>query len=84
MAYGKPFIYIDRAIDIQRVRLELLYKIEIQRLILRKMAWAIRSDALYLPLQAQMIQVHFASLFAQDPQTPPPTMDIPTVPQSFQ
>ena len=43
-------IHVDKAIDIQRIRLELLYEIEIQRLILREMARAIRSDALYLPL----------------------------------
>ena len=44
-------IHADGAVDMQRVRLELLYEIEIQRLILREMAQAIKSDALYLPMQ---------------------------------
>ena len=57
-------IYIDEAVDMQRFRLELLYDIEIQRLILREMARAIKNDALYLPLQAHMIHEHFAPLFA--------------------
>ena len=45
-------IHMDGAINMQRVRPEFLYTIEIQRLILRELAWAIRSDALYLPMQA--------------------------------
>ena len=42
-------IHVDGAIEMQRVRLETLYEIEIYKLILRDMARAIRSDALYLP-----------------------------------
>ena len=45
------------------------------------MAQAIRSDALYLPMQAQMIQAHFVPLFAQDPPPSPPAVDIPIIPQ---
>ena len=44
------------------------------------MAQAIRSDALYLSMQAQMIQENFAPLFAQDPPPHLPTIDIPAVP----
>ena len=64
-------IHVAGAIDMQRVKLEFLYTIEIRSLILREMAKAIRSDVLYLLMQTQMILAHFIPLFAQDPPPPP-------------
>ena len=43
-------IHIDETVHMQQFRLELLYNIEIQQLILREIAQAIRNDASYLPL----------------------------------
>ena len=69
-------IHVDGAVDMIRVRLEALYQVETERLVLREKARRIRSDNIYIPLEMEMIQAHLAPVVAAIV-PPPPAMAPP-------
>lgn len=62
-------IHILGLVDLSRARLEILYFIEIQRLVLVEMVRLVNSDTFYFPLEAQIVQAHLAQL-----EVPPPVV----------